>query len=189
MDAPAFQRGQENAQFAVAHQRVAPNYGQVERSEFINQREHTFYQSIALEILQLAKCLSAPQMLFLIGVASRTTQRTLARDFDGQKRLPAPQDLSPSVYYILTIHRFLKYFPPLPRFLNREKWLGIPQLSGRDTELLAEKCASHGQQPYDGCLQWTEPLDGSPGSVFCDRSHARRHESTDYEGAVCAGIT
>jgi hypothetical protein len=57
-------------------------------SEIIQDGENSSDEFIALEIGKLAEQFGAPKVGFVKGVATRTPEGTLLRDFNGKRRSP-----------------------------------------------------------------------------------------------------
>ena len=51
----------------------------------IDEREHAVDEGLALEVADLAERDVAAEVIVAVGVAARTLQRALARDFDRQR--------------------------------------------------------------------------------------------------------
>ena len=67
---------------------------------------HAVDEFLALEIADLAQRELAAEMIVAVRVAAGTAQRTLARDFDGQRRRVAREDPTPGA-------KMMPSIPPL----------------------------------------------------------------------------
>src|SRR5215472_606467 len=81
---------------AVADQRVAADDREVQRTVFIHQGEQALHQFLASLVMKLPQVHTA-YMSFFVGVTSGTAQRTLPRDFNGERRPSAAQDAFPGL--------------------------------------------------------------------------------------------
>ena len=69
----------------------------------LHEFEHTVDERIAAQIAEAAQ-LAAAEMLVAVGIAPRTPQRTLARDFNGEGVECAPRSSRPQA--LKTLARF-----------------------------------------------------------------------------------
>jgi hypothetical protein len=93
----------------MAHQRIAPNQGEMQWAMFIHQREYALHQIITTLIMKLPQTQSS-NMPFFIGVTSGAAQRTLPRNLNCERRTSAAQDALPSLNDFARLHSVLFLF-------------------------------------------------------------------------------
>ena len=80
---------QQHLELAKSHERLAADDRQMQRPMPAHDVEHAVDELLPLVVGQLPQHDVAAEMRVAVGVAARTTQRTFARDFDGEIR-PVP---------------------------------------------------------------------------------------------------
>src|SRR5262249_58589764 len=103
-DASFGQNRQKDTQFAKAHQRIAAYERKVQWAVLLYNAQDATDQLCPLLVVKLAQVQPFAHVAFFIGITTRAPQRTLPRDFDGDRRLLSAQGLAPSPYYMLPIH-------------------------------------------------------------------------------------
>src|SRR5664279_686441 len=107
MNAPPVQLGKQFFEFAKSHQRVASYQRHMQRPMLLNQAQHALHQVAAFVVCELTqRDARQAQVPFLVGIAPRTTQRTLARAFDRNRWCPAGENGSPCSQYFRCLHDF-----------------------------------------------------------------------------------
>jgi len=67
----------------------------VKRAMLVDQRQHTVDQFLTLEIANFAKSDVAAEVIVAVRIATGTTQRALAGDFNGKRRRITGEDPTP----------------------------------------------------------------------------------------------
>ena len=76
----------------------------MQRLEAINDFEDAVDKSLAAAIVQVAQCLSAAQVRRIVSVTARTSQRTFAGDFYGERRTLAAENFAPRLNNLRSAH-------------------------------------------------------------------------------------
>ncbi len=83
------------AEFLVTDERLAADERNVNGLVLADEIDDTVDESVAMEIVKLAKCGFAAEVRVAIGVTAGTGERTFASDFDGEHRNFAGENISP----------------------------------------------------------------------------------------------
>ena len=70
------------------------------------QRHHTAYEFVALEIADLLEQHATTEMIVSVGVTARTSQRTFPGDLDREKRRTSSEDSLPPAQYLGSVDHF-----------------------------------------------------------------------------------
>src|SRR6185312_11704157 len=106
----------------MAHERIAPNQGKMQRPMFIDQCEHTLHQIFTAFVLELPQIQSS-NVPILKCVTSGAAQRTLSRDLNRKRRPPAAQDAPPSLNDFARLHLSSKSLASYQRQDSHLLWL------------------------------------------------------------------
>lgn len=76
----------------------------MQRLEAINDFEDAVDESLPAAVVQVAQRLSAAQMRGVVSVTAGTSQRTFARDFQGERRTLALENFAPRLNNLRSVH-------------------------------------------------------------------------------------
>jgi hypothetical protein len=96
MDAAARQNRQQRVELFVADEGLTADDRQMQRTMLVDEREDTVDQLLPFEIADLPQRQLTAQMIVAVGVAAGTSQRTLTRDLNRQRRGVTREDPTPS---------------------------------------------------------------------------------------------
>src|SRR5882724_2016847 len=91
---------QNSAQFAMAHQRLAADQRDVHGLVLADEVEDPIDKSLAAKIAQPAESFLAAKVRVAVGITTWATERTLARDLDGEHRRFAGKNFPPRGKYL-----------------------------------------------------------------------------------------
>jgi hypothetical protein len=83
------QSGEQNLQFAKANQGISAHNREMQGTILLNQLQNALDQLVAFFVGKLAKVNAISNMVVLVGVATRATQRTLARYLNRKRGSPS----------------------------------------------------------------------------------------------------
>jgi hypothetical protein len=98
VDAALEEEGDHGFNFAVTDEGVAADEREVEGFEAVDDFEDTIDEGLALAVGEAAEGGAAAEVTVVIGVTARAAQRAFLGDFNGQRRLLALEDHSPSFH-------------------------------------------------------------------------------------------
>ena len=78
------QNGKNAAEFLMSDERLATDQRNVNRLMFADEIYHAVNESVAMEIIELAKRSLAAEVRIAIGITARTGEGAFASDFDGK---------------------------------------------------------------------------------------------------------
>jgi hypothetical protein len=86
---------QQRIELAVPHQRLAADQRHVQRLQPLDDLDDAVDERAALAIRQRAQRVAAAEMLIAVRVTTRTAERALAGDFDGEIGAVSGKNLAP----------------------------------------------------------------------------------------------
>src|SRR5262249_13080710 len=90
---------QNGVEFAVSHKRLTTDDRNVQWPVLVDQTQDSVNQCLPLEIAKLTKRGLATQVIVVIRITARASQRTFAGNLNGKRRMMARQNPAPRTEY------------------------------------------------------------------------------------------
>jgi hypothetical protein len=88
----------------MADQRLSTDDREMKRTVSAYETENTVNERVAAQVIQLSKSNAAAQVISAVRIATRSVQRTLPRDFEGQQRTVTAEHPPPRGKHAPGIH-------------------------------------------------------------------------------------
>jgi len=96
---------QQDIELTEPHERLAADDREVDRTVHLHGPQHAVDEGLTFEVREIAEHHAAAEVCVVVRVASWTTERTLAGDFNREVRAIPAQDLAPRTDDVSRFHK------------------------------------------------------------------------------------